>query len=136
MNCPKCGAPIEDGAKFCMACGCNLESGAESINHQAALVTPEQPNLPVPHKQSNGVISRLVKKAITLLVGTAIILLGAWRLSSAGTTISSMAFGADFFTYSYQGIVAISEILAEVEKSIGFLIIAVGAAIDVSALRD
>lgn len=23
-NCPQCGAPIKDTAKFCMKCGCNI----------------------------------------------------------------------------------------------------------------
>ncbi|MBQ3880815.1 MAG: zinc-ribbon domain-containing protein, partial [Oscillospiraceae bacterium] len=26
MNCPNCGAPLADGAKFCTSCGTKLQS--------------------------------------------------------------------------------------------------------------
>lgn len=54
---------------------------------------------------------------------------------SAGTSISSTSFGGDFYTYTYQGIVAVSEILASIEVSLGWIIVAIGAAIDANALR-
>ena len=40
-----------------------------------------------------------------------------------------------FYTYTYQGIVAISEILASIEQAIGWLIVAVGAGIDVISMK-
>ena len=74
-------------------------------------------------------------KLIGLVVGTAMIIVGIYRIMEAGTTISSTSFGADFYTYTYQGIVAISRILASIEVTIGWVIIAIGAAIDVISLR-
>ena len=74
-------------------------------------------------------------KLIGLIVGTALIIVGIYRIMEAGTTISSTSFGADFYTYTYQGIVAISRILASIEVTIGWVIIAIGAAIDVISLR-
>ena len=74
-------------------------------------------------------------KLIGLVVGTALIIVGIYRIMEAGTTISSTSFGADFYTYTYQGIVAISRILASIEVTIGWVIIAIGAAIDVISLR-
>ena len=70
-----------------------------------------------------------------LIVGTLIIVIGLIRVVSAGTSISATSFGGDFYTYTYQGIVAISEILASIEQAIGWLIVAVGAAIDVISMK-
>lgn len=39
------------------------------------------------------------------------------------------------YTYSYQGIVAIAEILSSIEVTLGWVIVAVGAAIDVISLK-
>ena len=92
MNCPKCGAVLEDTKK-------------QKVN------------------------------LIGLIIGTLIIVIGFSRIVSAGTSISSTSFGGDFYTYTYQGIVAVSEILASIEVSLGWVIVAIGAAIDVSSLR-
>jgi len=73
---------------------------------------------------------------IGLIVGTLFIIIGIMRVTSAGTSISSTSFGGDFYTYTYQGIVAVSEILASIEVSLGWIIAAIGAAIDLSALRS
>ena len=48
----------------------------------------------------------------------------------AGTSVSSTSFGADFYTYTYQGIVAISRILASIVVTIGWVIVAIGAGLD------
>lgn len=70
-----------------------------------------------------------------LIVGTLIIVIGLIRVVSAGTSISATSFGGDFYTYTYQGVVAISEILASIEQAIGWLIVAVGAGIDVISMK-
>lgn len=77
-----------------------------------------------------------VRKLVGLAVGTLLIVVGIMRITSAGTSISSTSFGGDFYTYAYQGIVAVSEILAEVEVSLGWIIVAIGAAIDVHSLQQ
>ena len=74
-------------------------------------------------------------KLVGLIVGTALIIIGIYRIMEAGTTISSTSFGADFYTYTYQGIVAISRILASIEVTMGWVIVAIGAAIDVISLK-
>lgn len=74
-------------------------------------------------------------KIIGLSVGTVIMIIGFIRIAAAGTSISSTSFGADFYTYTYQGIVAVTEALAAVEVTLGWILVAIGAAIDVLSLR-
>jgi uncharacterized membrane protein YvbJ len=39
MQCPQCGAPLREGAKFCNACGAKLEAQAEVPQRRTALDT-------------------------------------------------------------------------------------------------
>jgi hypothetical protein len=58
------------------------------------------------------------------------------RIVSAGTSISSTSFGGDFYTYTYQGIVAVAEGLASIEVTLGMILTAIGAAIDLQAIHS
>ena len=129
MNCPKCGAPLEDDSKFCVSCGANLEADVEAEN------TTTSNSSTIEEAQNDTVKSNDRAKKIGLIVGTILIVIGLMRVFTAGTSISSTSFGGDFYTYTYQGIVAISEILASIEVTLGWVVVAIGAAIDVSALR-
>ena len=75
-------------------------------------------------------------KIIGLSAGTVIMIIGFIRIATAGTSISSTSFGADFYTYTYQGIVAVTEALAAIEVTLGWILVAIGAAIDVLSLRS
>lgn len=134
MNCPKCGAPIENGSKFCVSCGASLENKTDETVTAVKPKEPAKTNATV--KEQEKKISLSVRKLIGLAVGTLLIVVGVMRITSAGTSISTTSFGGDFYTYAYQGIVAISEILAEVEVSLGWVIVAIGAAIDVHTLQQ
>ena len=125
MNCPKCNAVIDDDSKFCVYCGASIEAEAASTVVESA----------APASSTMQKLLQDKTKLIGLIVGTALIIVGIYRIMEAGTTISSTSFGADFYTYTYQGIVAISRILASIEVTVGWVIIAIGAAIDVISLR-
>lgn len=128
MKCFKCGAQLEDDAKFCTVCGTSMEEvqTKQSEQNEAEELRKGEN---ITGKQQNNI------KKLGLIIGTLLIVVGIFRILSAGTSISSTSFGGDFYTYTYQGIVAVTEILARIEVSIGWLIVAVGAAIDVYSLN-
>lgn len=132
MNCPKCGALLEEDSKFCTSCGANLEPNQEAEKIDSSNFPKEEE-----HKvKKEFKITKIPSKKIGLIVGTVLIIIGLIRILSAGTSISSTSFGGDFYTYTYQGIVAISEILASIEVTLGWVVVAIGAAIDVISLKQ
>jgi len=110
-----------------------MQTGEETA---VAVKTEESANVPAREKHTEKKVSLSVRKLVGLAVGTLLIVVGVMRITSAGTSISSTSFGGDFYTYAYQGIVAVSEILAEIEVSLGWVIVAIGAAIDVHSLQQ
>lgn len=133
MNCPKCGAQLEEDSKFCPTCGADLTAEAEAETVDTSKGNPVQKALAAAPVFSGKKMD--LTKMIGLVVGTVLIIVGLIRIFSAGTSISSTSFGGDFYTYTYRGIVAISEILASIQVSLGWVIVAIGAAIDVHSLR-
>lgn len=134
MNCPKCGAILEEDAKFCVSCGTRLDDLGTAASN--GLAQGKQSDHPTTFDAPKTETKKERKANMPgLIIGTLIIIIGLIRVVSAGTSISATSFGADFYTYTYQGIVAISEILASIEQAIGWLIVAVGAAIDVISMK-
>lgn len=142
MNCKQCGAELEQDSRFCFSCGARMDEAPDMpVGTPDMSMNNERPVFPssVPAPKAKTDWRNLLTgnaKMIRLIVGTLLIILGLIRVFMAGTSISSTSFGADFYTYTYQGIVAVSEILASIEASLGWVIVAIGAAIDVGALRD
>ena len=151
--CVHCGAPIEAEAESADAVttpeveatssetvAASDAEAAPAVEASAASAVEASavPAVAASAAPAESAMQKLLKdktKLIGLVVGTALIIVGIYRIMEAGTTISSTSFGADFYTYTYQGIVAISRILASIEVTIGWVIIAIGAAIDVISLR-
>ena len=134
MNCPKCGAILEEDAKFCVSCGTRLDDLGTAASNGLAQGKQSDHSTTFDAPKTETKKERKVNMP-GLIIGTLIIIIGLIRVVSAGTSISATSFGGDFYTYTYQVIVAISEILASIEQAIGWLIVAVGAAIDVISMK-
>lgn len=140
MDCPKCGAPLNDGAKFCGSCGYKMEdvqgtAGAE-VGAPGVQTAEDGPTLGGSPAPKSGLdFKKMGLDPIGLAVGTLLIIVGIMRITSANVSISTTSFGGDFYTYTYRGIVKIVESLKEIQVSLGWIVIAIGAAIDVRALR-
>ena len=92
----------------------------------------------VPFQKNNNIgVSKIQPyvKYIELAVGISLVIVGFIRLLSSGTSISTTSFGGDFYTYTYQGIVAISELLSDIEASLCWFIMGIGASMIFRALK-
>ena len=145
MICPTCGAQIDDDSKFCAVCGNPIDRPEDQQPEQAEVLTEETNSL----KEEVGKEKEKENKTISgektgsggmlnllgLAAGTLFIVVGCMRISTAGTSISSTSFGGDFYTYTYQGIVAVSELLSSIEVTLGWILVAAGSAIDLYFLH-
>lgn len=138
MICPTCGSKLDEDSKFCEVCGNPVHLVDKPESEPAAVPSektaevknePAENPLPVSGKKT---VSK--GEIISLVIGTIFIVIGFIRIATAGTSISSTSFGADFYTYTYQGIVSVAEILASIEVTLGWILAAIGASIDIRVL--
>ncbi|MCC8097691.1 MAG: zinc ribbon domain-containing protein [Eubacterium sp.] len=172
MNCPKCGAPLDDGSLFCKSCGANFnetviteqESNPVGETKEVNMQTEENKEINTQTEENkeafrentdkqpevqtvvntdtsndiaeniSSVLSGKNLKTIGLIAGTFFIIVGLSLVCTSDSSLRSAAFGADFYTYTYEGILEISEILVRIEKALGWAVAAIGAAIDVYVL--
>ena len=147
--CVKCGAELTEGAKFCTVCGLPVSEmenyvptetapAAEEKGFDTEAAAEKAKEAAEKAKVAAGAAAKKLKKlnadSLSLIVGTLLILVGLIQLMGGDSTISSTSFGGDFYTYTYRGIVAISELLSHLNKSVSWLIIGLGASIDLRVL--
>ncbi len=141
MVCKFCQAEINDEAAFCPNCGQpsaeQTNEGAQQKSNNFISAHPVEiptftEEIPSPITQIKGMINF---ETIAFIVGTFLILIGFARLFGSSVTISPVSFGADYYTYAYRGIIECAELLSKINGTVSWLIIAVGAAIDLKALK-
>ena len=138
MICPRCGASLDEDSKFCEVCGNPVQPADKPETEQQAV--PSERSAEVKSEPAENLLPVSGKKTLSkgemigLAIGTVFIVIGFIRIATAGTSISSTSFGADFYTYTYQGIVAVAEILASIEVTLGWILAAIGASIDIRVL--
>lgn len=136
MVCKNCGTQLDQDSMFCTTCGAKVEKEVfqPAPAAQPFVAPPVYAPIPTPIPQKPKAKLNL-SKLIGLIVGSLLVLIGLIQVMSAGSTISSTSFGADFYTYTYRGIVAITKQLASIHSALGWVIVAIGAGIDINALR-
>ena len=138
MICPRCGASLDEDSKFCEVCGNPVQPADKPETEPAAV--PLERSAEVKSEPAENFLPVSGKKTLSkgemigLAIGTVFIVVGFIRIATAGTSISSTSFGADFYTYTYQGIVSVAEILASIEVTLGWILAAIGASIDIRVL--
>ena len=134
MKCNNCGTELNDGAVFCTNCG--KSTAEEAVNAEAntgvASTAYKDVVEPTAEKKDKKINTYQI---IQLVVGSLFIIIGIIRLLSSSVSISSTSFGADFYTYAYRGIVACAEMLGKLNATISWVIIALGAYIDLKAVK-
>ena len=153
MICPRCGASLDEDSKFCEVCGNPVQPADKPETEPAAVpsersaevksepaAAPSETSAEVKKEPAENPLPVSGKKTLSkgemigLAIGTVFIVVGFIRIATAGTSISSTSFGADFYTYTYQGIVSVAEILASIEVTLGWILAAIGASIDIRVL--
>ena len=153
MICPRCGASLDEDSKFCEVCGNPVQPADKPETEPAAVpsersaevksepaAAPSETSAEVKKEPAENLLPVSGKKTLSkgemigLAIGTVFIVVGFIRIATAGTSISSTSFGADFYTYTYQGIVSVAEILASIEVTLGWILAAIGASIDIRVL--
>ena len=153
MICPRCGASLDEDSKFCEVCGNPVQPADKPETEPAAVpseksaevksepaAAPSERSAEVKKEPAENPLPVSGKKTLSkgemigLAIGTVFIVVGFIRIATAGTSISSTSFGADFYTYTYQGIVSVAEILASIEVTLGWILAAIGASIDIRVL--
>ncbi|MEE0706185.1 MAG: zinc ribbon domain-containing protein [Adlercreutzia sp.] len=112
MICPSCQKAIPDDSAFCEECGAPIEPSPHQAPTPAEpiiLPTPAKPADPVAPSQEKSKGTLRLFSSIGIVAGILCIAAGIFGFVALPGTPNSGSFGGDFYTYTYQGIVALSK---------------------------
>ena len=144
MKCKYCGVILDEDSVFCTNCGKKVDAEQTELFDAGAseIVSGKQvKNISESEKSEQNPIKEKLTgmpkaKLISLLIGTALMIIGIVVIIGAGTSVSSASFGGDYQTYTYNAIVEVAEQLSSVNSALGCVIVAIGACIDVRVWLD
>jgi hypothetical protein len=142
MNCKFCGQELHENSVFCPECGKSVNESVAETQTETNQQTEEQtieiqtPVEPVYTQKKYKPVFKFDFKYVTLVIGTLIMFIGFIRLSDSSVSITSTSFGADFYTYTYKGIVECAEILGKINATLSWCLIAIGAIIVLKAIKE
>lgn len=102
MNCKNCGAELKDGIAFCPSCGAKIESAfaQENTSTNDSKIDYSQrvfsPGTSTGNKTGTKDTLGLVASIVAIVFGVGMLFYGF--------SFNAMTFGADFYTYTYEGI--------------------------------
>lgn len=153
-SCPNCGIFLKEDDNTCDSCEVMPKEETESVNKNVEIVEEqndaqnlnsqmnEQPEKflsktksDMDEKNTNNKSN--VLKTISLIAGTFIIIVGFVFIMTYESNLQKygVSFGGDFYTYTYDGIVEIVTLLENIQRAIGWLIVAIGITIDINAMK-
>ena len=138
MICPKCHAAVPDDSDFCPSCGAPISSpppGSDENAQTPPLPAEEEiiPAPPAPKKKDplSGIPAfSFQADYIGAIIGVVCIIIGLVFFATTASSVHSTSFGADFYTYTYQGIVAVVEVGVKLIKLLSLMLILAGALVD------
>lgn len=146
MNCPKCQTALEDDSLFCPTCGTEFQK-TDTVTFENATADPfdvADENKPESihnefEKENRLHISRLVNlfsRLVGILFGVLVASKGFSIIANVDSTLPSASFGADFYTYTYRGLMNLSSELVTIETMLGWIIVSIGAITIAISIKD